>query len=369
MSRIYKLILLGVFSVILFSQAYAVELLTDAVDSGRCVAEFVTHGLSYDSPVSGFVCTLIHVASAYDVASLAGAVGSAGTALLPAEAVDVGLSSLKVVVKSAAQPLSEGVLKAATSTINSSPGLIVTMAAFVAKRGDDAVESSRSFIKLLGLGKGAEEATLKMLDDFGDLPIRKIESLGSSIKGLGAETWAQTEKEGLHKIIKNFPESSSADGAKLLPPSADSVLIGINRSQDIGEQKLKQIVKYSQENSGNLAFEKVIPSSPTGQNADLWAKIDNKEYWIEATQLEEKVTSTVPIGEHILTKAEKFKFAINQDNTINIKLLNGTTLSKQFIENQILYEFSTNPSIMKNITRVQVYDAVADELIEVKYWS
>jgi hypothetical protein len=342
------------------------ELFADARDSLKCVSE------SDKTVFDEFVCDVTHVASGYDFVQYGAVIASVGAAEGVTEGGDVALSGIKTVLKRIAKSVDETIVDVAAKTIKKNPGAFAIYLKWTLQNlnnWDEIKALGKAWVEVLGRGDIASKETFKILDDYGLLTGKQVESLGRAVKGLSADSWSAAEKEGLYKITKNFPESKSADGLRLLPPLSDSALIGVKRSSDLGETNLKQIMQYSQENSENLKFQKVIPSSPTGQDADMWFKINNKEYWVEATQLEEKVTSTVPIGEHILQKADKFKFATNQDNTINIKLLNGTSLSKQEIENQIIYEFNTNPQIMQNVTRVQIYDAITDEIIEVKYWS
>lgn len=355
MSKEHNLLLFCVFASLLFSQAYAVEFLLDAVDSGRCVAEFVANGLKYDSPVSSLVCTVVHVASGYDLVSYGGAALSVGTSFIPGEAVDVGISTIKVVLKAAAEPLAEGTLKAATSVLNSSPALIGTMAIFVVKRGDDAVESSRSFIKLMGLGKGAEEATLKMLDDFGQLSLKQVDSLGRAVKGLGAEAWTQAEKKGLHTVIK---EAEDAQG--------DAILTSMRKTGVWDDSAIKQAIELNPDDT--LKNFKTKGFDLGGKNPDAKVTINSKEYYLESSSLENKITSNNLQNVKGAFDREYLQFSTDAakitDNSIVIVLEEGSDLTTAAIENELKLIINT-PDQYKNLKRAFVVDKVTGEVAKI----
>ncbi len=128
-----------------------IELVADAVDEGKCIAQYLNEGSSMDA-ADHFICGFIHLASAYDLAGYGAAIGSAGLALPGVEVIDVGLSTIKATLKTAVAPLGKAVLEPALDTLKQSPELIGNMALFIARRGDEgieAVESSRGYTRLL----------------------------------------------------------------------------------------------------------------------------------------------------------------------------------------------------------------------------
>jgi len=154
-----------------------VELLPDAVDSGRCL-------LNSDKTIADeFVCTIIHAASAYDVVGyLAGAVSAGGGALV-AEVGDGGIATVKALLKLAVKQLPTSVIKAAEPVFKGAPDLLLTMGEFVAKQGGDAIEATKTFIRMAQHGKAALEKTLEIISK-------------SAIK------WSNDAYDGLASLLK-----------------------------------------------------------------------------------------------------------------------------------------------------------------------
>ena len=314
--------------------------LPDAIDTAKCIAN------SQKTAADEFVCGVVYLASGYDIASYGGAIISVGSSAIPGEILDAGLATIKVSLKAAAAPLGEAVLKPALATLQQSPELIGSMALFVAKRGDDAVESSRTWIKNSSLGKGTLQTVDKMLADFGELTLKQTESLGRAVKGLGAETWTQAEKKGLHKYIELSPEEQG-----------DAIMVAMRKSGEFDDSLAKQAVELNPDNTfKNVEFVKLLPD---GKDADNFIRVGGKDYWIDSTAIKDELISEQNLYGKLLSDSRRYKFeSLGSGGIQVIELEKGTKLTKTQIEATIQEALPQMPGTSK----IKVFDATTGEV-------
>ncbi len=202
--------------------------------------------------------------------------------------------------------------------------------------------------------KNLNPKALRIIGEFGELPtIKHALALSRITDAIDVGKWTSTERQGLHSLIGRIPD---AEG--------DAVLLGMKRSV-WNENQLKEISRMAAANSPNVGYAKVIPSSPTQANAEFWVNLGGKEYWVEASEIEGALHSVIPVSDRLLDRAIKFQYAYLTDNTISIRLTQGSTVPMADIENRILSDYLTHSAELANIKRVQVYNAVTGQIIEV----
>ena len=229
---------------------------------------------------------------------------------------------------------------------------------FVAKHTDDAVESSRTWIRNSSLGKETLDAVDYMLKNFGDLPLKQTEALGRAIKGLNAYKWTEIEKKGLHRLIGGFPDAQG-----------DLAIVSMKDAGIWSDQLIKEAIELGDDGSKLKNFTKNPKIG--GKTPDGLFVLQQTEYVIESSKIEKTIAKEGNLKNFLKNKVDEEYSQLDvsemagKDASIIIGLQNGleegltmsnikAALDELVTENRTSYQYLSRVIIRDEITEVVI---------------
>lgn len=333
-----------------------IELVADAVDSGKCLAQ--TDKTALDE----LICDTIHLASGYDIVQYGAVLITVGAAEPASEAGDIAIATIKTAMKNAKGKIANAVSIAAKSNLWKNPGFFGDLIKITLKGGDDATAIFKAWVEVISQGVDSAKSTFKMVDDFGELAAKNLSSLGRAVKGLGAEGWTTVQKKGLHTLIKNAPEAQG-----------DAVMVAMKQSGEWTDDMAKQATELDElGNTKNVTFNKKLPGSEN--NLDWKTNLGGREDWIDSTTFAKtdtqeaiKLESPAQIWNKASSKSSQFADASGLNTTLVIDLQAGRTanMTKEVIRNTVQEIYSDPTQNLKNVQRVIFRDAITGEVFKI----
>jgi len=162
--------------------------------------------------------------------------------------------------------------------------------------------------------------------------------------------WTDEQTEGFMRFV-----------AKSDRQQGDSIMYSMRQSGTWTDDMAKEIAKFDAEGNPIItAFDKPIPNS--AKDADIYTNINNKEFWIDSTEIQDQLVAEQNLFSKLTERASKFEgLGENGEGIQVIKLTQGTSLTNNQIKStikEVLQEMIGTKTIL-------VYDSIKDTTIKV----